>query len=250
MRPVVKWSPETSRELPDKSVLFIRRVYPDYHNAKPDLIYNLGLFCSYCECAYQQGRDLHVEHVQPKGYVENGVKIYEHLENEWSNFLLSCATCNGPDNKGSKNVVLNECHLPHRNNTYKSLVYKDGGVVIVNPLLSGDARIHAKTLIELVGLNKSPIDSRPGDKRYQKRTVDWNTAERYKMKYLAGKADISTIVDLVKNKGGWSIWYTVFKGYDEVRAALLDFEGTAKQCFDPANHYEPIDRNPGLADPT
>ena len=75
-------------------------------------------------------------------------------------------------------------------------------------------------------------------------------AERYKQKYLAGKAEISTIVDLVKNRGGWSIWFTVFKGYDEVRASLLDFEGTAKMCFDPANHYEPIDRNPGLGDPT
>lgn len=249
MRPVVKLDPGTHK-MPDGSILTIDKTYKSYQTAKPALVHNLGLFCSYCEDAYHQGRDLHVEHVQPKGYIENGVKIYEHLKTEWSNFLLSCATCNGSDNKGNKNVVLDKCHLPHRNNTFKSLVYKEGGVVIINPLLIGDAKIHAQALIELVGLNKSPIDSRPGDKRFQKRTNDWKMAERYKAKYVAGKAEISTIVDLVKNRGGWSIWYTVFKGHDEVRASLLDFKGTAKMCFDPANHYEPIDRNPGLADPT
>ena len=39
-------------------------------------------------------------------------------------------------------------------------------------------------------------------------------------------------------------------GCDDVRNALLNFPGTARHCFDTANHYEPTDRNPGLADPT
>ena len=69
-------------------------------------------------------------------------------------------------------------------------------------------------------------------------------------KFDAGKIGLDVILDLLENRGGWSIWFTVFCGCDDVRNALLDFPGTARQCFDAANHYEPLDRNPGLADPT
>ena len=249
MRPVVKLTPGTYT-MPDGSSIDVRNFYKDYHDAKPALVYNLGLFCSYCEEAYHQARDLHVEHVQPKGYEENGVKIYARLEKEWSNFLLSCATCNGADNKDTKNVILSECHLPHLNNTYKSLVYKEGGVVEVNPVLTGDAYHHAKKLLDLVGLGKSPATSRPGDTRYKKRSKDWDLACKYRARYDAGKISSDVIVDLVKNRGGWSIWFTVFSGCDDVRNALLDFPGPARLYFDAANHYEPLDRNPGFADPT
>lgn len=250
MRPVEKLTPGEPFTTPDGSLTEVLDCYDDYHNAKPALIHNLGMYCSYCEEAYHQPRDLHVEHVQPKGYEEGGVKIYAHLEKKWSNFLLSCATCNGSDNKDTKNVILSKCHLPHRNNTFKSLIYKPGGVVEVNPLLTGDAKINARQLLDLVGLGKSPEASRPGDTRCRKRTKDWELACKYKAKYDAGKTSIDTIVDLVTNRGGWSIWFTVFYGHDEVRKALLDFPGTAKKYFDAANHYEPLDRHPGCADPT
>lgn len=249
MRPVVKLNPGTYT-LPDGTPFCVHSHYKNYRDAKTTLIRNLGCFCSYCEESYHQNRDLDVEHIQPKNFKENGVKIYAHLETVWSNFLLSCTTCNGPDNKDTKNVILGECHLPHLNNTFKSLVYKAGGVVEVNPKLTGVAALHAANLLQLVGLDKSPTTSRPGDTRYRKRKEDWNMANRYKEKYNAGKADVGIIVDMVNNRGGWSIWYTVFKGYDEVRKALLEFPGTAKLCFDAANHYEPIDRNPGSPDPT
>lgn len=242
MRPVVKLDPGTY-PMPDGSTLTIHEKYDPYQGAKPDLVKNLGEFCSYCEDAYHQERDLHVEHVQPKS-------LNSALENLWSNFLLSCATCNGPDNKYTKNVVLNECHLPHLNNTFKSLVYKAGGVVEVNPALTGNAYDHAKALIELVGLNKGPATSCKGDTRWKKRSKDWNLAKDYRDKYKEGRIEIKTIIDLVEAGGGWSIWFTVFYGFDEVRKALLEFPGTAKQYFDAANHYEPLDRNPGEADPT
>lgn len=249
MRPVVKLSPRTYT-MPDGSSIDVLSSYNDYHDAKPALVYNLGMFCSYCEDAYHQPRDLHVEHVQPKNYKANGIKIYAHLEKEWSNFLLSCATCNGQDNKDTKNVILNECHLPHLNNTYKSLVYKAGGVVEVNPRLEGLAYNHAKNLLDLVGLGKSPATSSPGDSRCMKRTIDWDVACRHREKFKAGKLDIDTIINLVLARGGWSIWFTVFKGYNDVREALLKFPGTAISCFDASNSYEPLDRNPGSADPT
>lgn len=62
MRPVVKLTPGT-HTMPNSSSIEILSQYNNYHNAKPALVYNLGLFCSYCEEAYHQQRDLHVEHV-------------------------------------------------------------------------------------------------------------------------------------------------------------------------------------------
>lgn len=243
MRPIVKLAPGTYINNIDNSQIIIDSVYNTYQDAKPALIFNLGQFCSYCEEAYHQPRDLHVEHVQPK-------TLYPDLETKWDNFLLSCATCNGTDNKGSKDVDLNEIHLPHLNNTFKSLVYKAGGVVEVNPNLTGLSLSNATNLLNLIRLDKTPKNSCPGDTRWRKRSDDWNIAEIYKKKYNSGTIDIDTIVDLVKNRGGWSIWFTVFKGCDEVRKALIDeFPGTAKDCFDPNNGYEPIDRNPGQPDP-
>lgn len=227
MRPVKKFNLGDVM-LPDGNYITIKSHYNDYREAKTPLVINLGKFCSYCEDAYHQQRDLHVEHVQPKGYTENGIKIYDHLATQWSNFLLSCATCNGSDNKDSKNVILEECHLPHLNNTFLSLNYMQGGVVIVNPSLTGKSFLHAQCLLNLVGLDKSPKTSCPGDKRCEKRREDWKLACRYKQKYETGRIDIDIIVNLVQARGGWSIWFTVFKGHDEVRKALIDeFPGTA-----------------------
>lgn len=238
MRPVVKWDPQHGEG--------IREEYPNYRDAKPHLCRNLGTMCSYCEKAYTDGRDLHVEHVQPKGYKdaeENA--LYAHLETAWSNFLLACPTCNGPDNKGDKNVVLGHCHLPHLNNTFLSLRYRPGGVVEVNPVLSGLSAENADNLLRLVGLDKSPRTSSPQDKRCLVRSEKWNLAQRYLDKYRRGRADVETIIDLAKGHGCWSIWFTVFQGCDEVREALIEqFPGTAARCFDASRHYEPVNRNP------
>lgn len=248
MKPVVKYIPGTY--VSSEGIKFsVEANYPKYREAKPSLVENLGPFCSYCENAYSYSRDLDVEHIQPKNFKKDGVKVYAHLETAWSNFLLSCTTCNGSDNKDTKDVVLNQCHLPHLNNTFKSFVYKAGGVVEVNPALQGLSHDNAVNLMSLVRLDKSPATSCPGDTRWLKRTKDWDQACKYREKYDLGTTDIDTIVDLVGSRGGWSIWFTVFQGCDDVRKALLDFPGTAKGCFDPSNHYEPIDRNPGQVDP-
>lgn len=238
MRPVEKWNPENEPRINDN--------YPNYKDAKHPLYMNLGTICSYCEKAYDDERDLQVEHIQPKKYKDaDGNYIYAHLETAWSNFLLSCPTCNGADNKDTKNVVYGSCHLPHLNNTFLSLCYKAGGVVEVNPSLSGKSANNARALLELVGLNKGPKDSSAKNYRWRIRLEKWNLANIYLEKYIAGSVDVYTIVDLVKGHGCWSIWFTVFKGHDEVRKALIEeFPGTAASCFDAQNHFEPICRNP------
>ena len=245
MRPVTKLNVGDLAMLPNNMACYLPKSFSDYREAKPYLVWNLDCCCSYCENAYNMERDLQVEHVQPKGLPQ-----YAHLETEWCNFLLSCPTCNGADNKDTKNVVLDEVHLPHRNNTFLSLEYKAGGVVNVNPALIGDSYRHAENLIHLVGLDKTPKTSCAGDLRWRKRSDDWKKAERYLEKYRTKKADVETIIDLVKTRGGWSIWFTVFEGEDEVRKALItEFRGTSAECFDAANHYKPIPRNVGQADP-
>ena len=238
MRPVEKWEPENEP--------CIKKNYADYSDAKHCLCMNLGTFCSYCEKAYDDERDLQVEHIQPKKYKDaNGNYKYAHLETAWSNFLLSCSTCNGADNKDTKDVVYGNCHLPHLNNTFLSLCYKAGGVVEVNPSLQGKSADNARALLELVGLDKGPKDSSAKDNRWKIRLEKWNLANNFLKKYLAGNIDVDSIVALVKGHGCWSIWFTVFKGHDNVRKALIEqFPGTAASCFDAQNHFEPICRNP------
>ena len=232
MRPVNKWTPGEVT-LPDGSKLTVNASYNNYRMAKGPLVMNLGHVCSYCEKAYEEERDLQVEHIQPKGYKDAaGNLIYEHLKTEWSNFLLSCGTCNGKDNKDTKNVVYGECHLPHLNNTFLSVIYRTGGVVMVNPGLTGKSRDNAENLLKLVGLDKGPANSGKGDKRWECRLEKWNVAERYRNDYVNGKKDLETIIDYVKATGHWSIWFTVFKGCDEVRRALTDaFSGNGSTVF-------------------
>lgn len=245
MRPVDKAAVGTNVILYNGVSHIVQSDYSPYKTAKPVLEANLGAYCSYCECPYQNPRDYAVEHIQPKGLPK-----YSLLETKWSNFLLSCDTCNGADNKDTKDVILSDCHLPHLNNTFLSLEYAPGGVVSVNKSLKGISIVHAENLLNLVGLQKTPKTSLPSDKRWANRSKNWDLATKYYAKYKSGIADVDTIVDLVQARGGWSIWYTVFAGEDVVLKRLIDdFPGTCKSCFDPDNHYKPIERNPGNTDP-
>ena len=83
MRPVTKASIGTLLTLADGTQQSVAGTYNPYQDAKPALVANLGRFCSYCEEAYHYDRDIHVEHVQPKG-----LPRYAHLEFDWTNFLL------------------------------------------------------------------------------------------------------------------------------------------------------------------
>ena len=115
----------------------------------------------------------------------------------------------------------------------------------MNPNLTGKSLANAEALRKLVGLDKGPKDARPKDKRWLIRTQKWDLAIRYLCKFEDGSADVETIIDLVKGHGCWSIWFTIFKEHPEVRKELIEqFPGTAKECFDSANNYEPIPRNP------
>ena len=218
----------------------IQADYRQYGKARKVLVANLGSYCSYCENYFSQSGNLQTEHIQPKSK-------YPELETRWDNFLLACPTCNGKGNKGEKDVILDEVHLPHRNNTFLSLIYKEAGVVEVNSALSELSRQHAQKLVDLVGLDKSDTET---DQRRDMRRKAWNDAQSCLKLYESKKIVLKRLINYIKTRDCWSIWFTVFEGYDEVRKALIDeFPGTAKECFDANNHYEPIERNPGKPDP-
>lgn len=240
MRPIDKWYPGI-HVLSNGSSISVSANYDPYGDAKPHLSENIGNNCSYCEKSFQDDyRDLQVEHIKPKC-------IYPNLKTSWNNFLLSCSTCNGRDNKGDKDVP-KDCHLPHLNNTFLSFKYMPGGVVIVNPALNGNSKNNAEVLYNLVGLDKTPQTSKPKDRRWYIRSRNWDLADRYHQKYLAGKMSEDTIIDLVRGYGCWSIWFTVFIDCLNVRKALVEqFQGTARNCFDV--NYMPIPRHPLKADP-
>jgi uncharacterized protein (TIGR02646 family) len=220
----------------DGSTHVVKAQYKPYRLAKGPLCMNFGEYCSYCEHPIDY-RDLEVEHIQAQS-------LYPQRIPDWDNFLLSCSTCNGNDNKSNKDVVIGHCHLPHLNNTFLSLRYLDGGVVIVNPALTGQSKINAENLLELVGLDKSPAEAE-SDKRWHYRQETWNLATRYLNKYINGEVSVDVIIDLAKAEGHWSIWFTVFANHDQVLEKLIsDFPGTAADCFDANNHYRPIERNP------
>lgn len=233
MRPVEKKNVGDSIVLEDSSAVVVCDEYRPHTAARPVLMANLGHYCSYCETWVQVGSNMEIEHVQPQS-------TYQHLKYKWSNFLLACQTCNGRSNKTNKNVVLGEVHLPHLNNTFKSLEYFEAGVVKVNHVLTGDSKKHAEELRSLVGFDKYGNDERIEARRYA-----WMRAKVLLADYEKGNKDLVDLIQTIKEYGFWSIWFTVFKNHDEVRAEMIGiFPGTARNCFDPNNHYEPIDRNP------
>ncbi len=246
MRPVNKLQPGDSVILEDGSTHVILDQYIPYQDAKDPLCANIGKYCSYCENPVCNIRGLDVEHVLPK---DPALK-YTHLQYKWDNFLIACPTCNGADNKGIKVAQTTDCHYPHINNTFLSLKYNKGGVVVVNDKLTGLSLKKAQALMDLVRLDKTPVTSNPKDKRWLYRSQQWDLAERFRDRYQAKRIDLDCLIDAIKAFGYWSIWFTVFDGIDEVRQRLIsDFPGTAAQCFDPGNHYNPIERNPGEPDP-
>ena len=237
MRPVSKLKPGDTIEIEGRTEQIKEEYYP-YQDAKKHLIENLGSYCSYCETIRPLIEDSEVEHIAPK-------KRHSESETKWENFLIACGVCNKA--KGKKSIIDDPeyigAHLPHLNNTFLSFKYEDLGVVKVNEDLPEESKKHAEQLFNLVKLGAYGSSATPADNRWKKRMEAWNLANK-----LNKTSDVNTIVNLAKAVGYWSVWFTVFKDCPEVRKELIErFPGTAQECFDPDNGYEPVPRNPDNA---
>jgi 5-methylcytosine-specific restriction endonuclease McrA len=245
MRPVEKKKPGDIVRYTDSNNQEIEHIiqenYPDYGDAKFPLASNIGQYCSYCE-GYEKIHSLEVEHMAAKA--KGGSRT------AWNNFLLCCKICNTV--KGVE-VINDDFHWPHLNNTFYSFVYDETGRVKVNDSIPALSQVRAQKLLDLTGLHRYPGDANgptPKDFRWKYRYEAWKLATDWKLKFLDRLITEDDIISRVKDKGQWSIWFTVFKGIDSVRARLIsDFPGTCASCFDANNHYEPIERNPGTPDP-
>lgn len=246
MRPVNKVLPGDTVSYMDSQGRMVTHVvksdYSPYGEAKLPLVGNIGRYCSYCENCLNVS-NLEVEHILPKS--QGGP------ETEWNNFLLGCKVCNC--NKGTVVINPTNCHFPHLNNTFLSLVYDETGRVKVNPDLPPRSKSKAENLMKLTQLDRQPSTSNipsPKDYRWHDRYKTWNLASRAKELYQSNRITVDDVIDQAKSRGYWSIWFTVFSGIDAVLSRLIsDFPGTCAACFDPNNHYAPIERNPGETDP-
>jgi len=232
MRPVLKsaWPQDNGAN----------KSYKPHTIAKPDLESNLHTFCSYCEVF---SSDLEVEHVISQNQDST-------LANDWNNFLLACGCCNGRGNKSNQFVDLATMHFPHRNNTLLSFIYKEGGLVEVNPALPGKSFDNAQRTLKLVGLDKylgNPGYPKlnPNDTRWSHRRRAWENAKKYLPFYESGNLTAKQIADFAIERGFFSVWFTVFEAHPDVKKCLIDsFVGTHQNSFDSANGYQPICRNP------
>jgi hypothetical protein len=247
MRPIVKSVKNNADGTPSE--------YNPWGDAKPELVEELGSFCSFCE-KYNSRSALHVEHVYGKKCVDAADNyIYDHLKYRWDNFLLACVNCNSV--KNNKDIALTNPALPHINNLIHFIESTIGGVIVVkNGLLQAELN-QTNNFISLVGLDRLPGHPQHSDKddRWDERLKVYDIAQRQLRKYeqIPRKTDLDTIVDLARTNGCFSIWYYTFKKYDEVLNVLINgmiidgehikpFPGTHNQSFDSANHFKTIVR--------
>jgi hypothetical protein len=197
--------------------------YKPWRKAKPDLINEIGSYCSYCEKKVNRSA-LHIEHIFGKKVRNNaGDLIYDNLQFRWDNFLLACCNCNSV--KDNKDVHLTNPYLPHLNNLVHFIEIVEGGHIQIKNGVEGDNLTRTKAFIDLVGLDREPSHSQysNGDDRWENRLEAKDLAERYFVKYTAvpKQTDIETIINLAAAKGYFSIWYYQFLGYNEVVEALI-----------------------------
>jgi len=205
------------------------RVYTKYQDAIGDLENCFGRYCSYCERYIPIG--LAVEHVSPKSFDNT-------RETDWSNFLIGCTNCNST--KGSKLTNDQDFLWPDKDNTLMAIEYKAGGLVEPSLAVGPSIKQKAVALIELVGLDRHPGQlpaKQPAnrDSRYSDREAAWTLAQHTRNTLASNdnNAIRELIVELVKNKGFFSIWITVFQDDSDMRRRLVEAHvGTAEDCFE------------------
>lgn len=206
------------------------QVFTNYQAAKQFLASRLGTYCSFCERRITTS--LAVEHILPK----DKNLPYAHLENEWTNFLLSCSNCNST--KGTKILTLSDYLLPDRDNTFPYYEYLETGEVEASGV-DTNIREMAQRTLDLVGLNNHNLSNSDGTllfselERYGQRIQAWVQAKGARTDYDRGEVNIQRIANEAAACGFFSIWMKAFEGVVVVRQALINaFGHTSTNCFD------------------
>lgn len=207
--------------------------YLHYPDALDDLTERIGYFCSYCEQPIKHAPE--VEHMQPKS-------LAPELERSWENLLLSCKNCNST--KGNEPVNLDQVAMPDRDNTFRGLVFLDGGRIGISRDLTDAQRELMERVVRLVRLHRHPdaVNRKdrptPRDKRADWRSDAWDKAHYY-LKLIEERPDMdppirSDIAEkIAPDTGFFSVWMTVFHDHpDMLKRFIQAFPGTDTNCFD------------------
>lgn len=205
-------------------------VFAEYGHARPYLIARLGDYCSFCEMRLPNPD---VEHVRHK----DGNPA---LECTWSNFLLSCKSCNSTKGTQVATAAHVAAHLwPDQDRTFDAFIYEVGGVVRLAPIGGATTATRAAATADLVGLLKRPGQGltaeqikKGSDRRYKLRSDAWDEAieSREDLKRNDTPEMRRQILKTARALGFWSVWLTVFRDDPQMVDALvngLSFPGTA-----------------------
>lgn len=196
------------------------QTYTSYNQAKDDLRSTIGSYCSYCEMNISNQPD--IEHVAPKS--KN-----PELENEWSNFLLACKTCNTI--KSNDNETREGYLFPDTDNTAYAYKYTQTKVS-VNRALSNDEQKLAQATLDLVKINRDKDTSGRADDRKIARVTEWNKALDSLEDFIACSSD-EMARQIGRSPSGFpSSWIEIFKDYPKVKEQILSqVVGTDMRCY-------------------
>jgi HNH endonuclease len=230
-----------------------------YKEWRYQLIERIGYYCAYCN--QPLSHSLQVEHVIPKN-PPAGIAPGAALD--WGNMLLACGPCNNA--KGNTPTDANTYYLPEEHNTHLPFLTvmsanADHAIITERGGLQASQLRKAHNTIELLKLDN--IDERPAivDIRSIKRRAAMLSVQSARQVYDMAVASptynahtvATDIARRAADSGFFSLWYEEFMNEPLVMEKLTDnsiIKGTAANCFDPANGYQPIPRNPvNTADP-
>ena len=221
--------------------------FADFHQARTDLVSNLGFYCSYCERLIEHLP--HVEHIQPQSK-------HPALKGCWENLLLACVNCNAT--KKDKDVSLAETLWPDRDNTFFCLVYRQDGNIEVRGGVEPSVASMAVGTLKMVGLDKPISNTLDANgkavyfDRVGQRFQAWGQAKIARdgiVEHPHNEVVMSTVIALARKTGYFSIWMSVFSDDAEVRNRLVNaFPGTRESgCFsDSGESISPAPNPDGL----
>ena len=178
-------------------------IYKEYGEARHDLAYRIGYYCSYCEM--KVFNSIEVEHILPQNQGGNVV--------DWDNFLLSCKYCNTI--KSDRNASLIGYFWPDRDNTDLVFDYDEVNVVAGKARLSKSLIVYANNTIDLAGLGRRPGSTKSptkADTRWRSRKENWDKARKSLSNWkLASIPPMAKQIGITALGGHYSIWCEVFK---------------------------------------
>ena len=170
------------------------------------------------------------------------------LERSWENLLLGCSTCNRV--KSKKRVILDRVAMPDRDNTFRGLLFHEGGRIEVSTDLADPQAELMKEVVRLVGLDRHPDgvkrDDRPTrrDERVKWRRDVWDLASDALNDFEESGLDPADrdqiakwIVHSAFGRGFFSVWMTVFREHpDMLNRFIQAFPGTDAGSFNDDGH--------------